>query len=71
MADKINRNGRVGEICKRPHSTKIDNSELHLIGFNMENADDFKREFEIYRTALLEGIINGIFLCGCEINGIE
>ena len=50
---------------------KIDNSELHLMGFNMENADDFKREFEIYRTALLEGIINGIFLCGCEINGIK
>ena len=51
---------------------KIDNNELHLIGINMTgDANTFKREFEIYQNALLEGIVNGIIMCGGEVEGIE
>ena len=50
---------------------KIDKDELGLIGFDMSNVDTFKRELKIYETTLLEGICNGIFLCGGEIEGIE
>ena len=46
---------------------KIDNNELHLTG----DANTFKREFEIYQNALLEGIVNGIIMCDCEVEGIE
>ena len=51
---------------------KIDNNELHLIGISMTgDANTFKREFEIYQNALLEGIVNGIIMCDGEIEGIE
>lgn len=50
---------------------KIDHNELSLVGFDMENEENFEREFEIYKNALLEGIINGIVMCGGEIEGIE
>lgn len=50
---------------------KIDHNELFLVGFDIENEENFKREFEIYKNALLEGIINGIVMCGGEIEGIE
>lgn len=50
---------------------KIDNNELLLVGFDMMNEDNFKREFEIYRTTLLEGLCNGIVMCGGSIDGIE
>ena len=50
---------------------KIDNNELLLVGFDMMNEDNFKREFEIYKTTLLEGLCNGIVMCGGSIEGVE
>ena len=51
---------------------KIDNNELHLTGISMTgDTNAFKREFEIYQNALLEGIVNGIIMCDGEIEGIE
>ena len=46
---------------------KIDNNELYLTGISMTgDANAFKREFEIYQNALLEGIVNGIIMCDSE-----
>ena len=51
---------------------KIDNNELYLTGISMTgDVNAFKREFEIYQNALLEGIVNGIIMCDGEIEGIE
>jgi len=50
---------------------KIDNNELHLVGFDMKNTKNFKREFEIYMNTLFEGIVNGIVMCGGKVEGIE
>ncbi len=50
---------------------KLDNKELHLTGIDFDNFDNFKREMEIYQNALLEGIINGIMMCGGKVEGIE
>lgn len=50
---------------------KIDNNELHLVGLDMKNAENFKRELEIYENTLFEGIINGIVMCGGKVEGIE
>ena len=51
---------------------KIDNNELHLTGISMTgDANTFKREFEIYQNALLEGIVNGIIMCDSEVEEIE
>ena len=50
---------------------KVDNNELHLVGFDMENFENFEREFEIYGNALFEGIVNGIVMCGGKVEGIE
>ena len=51
---------------------KIDNNELHLTGISMTgDVNTFKREFEIYQNALLEGIVNGIIMCNNEVEGIE
>ena len=51
---------------------KIDNNELHLTGISMTgDTDTFEREFEIYKNALLEGIVNGVIMCDGEVEGIE
>ena len=51
---------------------KIDNNELHLTGISMTgDVNTFKREFEIYQNALLEGIVNGIIMRDNEVEGIE
>lgn len=50
---------------------KIDANELGMVGFDLENVDNFKREIEIYENTLFEGLINGILMCGCEVEGIE
>ena len=50
---------------------KIDNNELSLVGFDMANEENFKRELQIYETTLFEGICNGILMCDCEIEGID
>ena len=51
---------------------KIDNNELYLTGITMTgDVNSFKREFEIYKNSLLEGIVNGIIMCDGEVEGIE
>lgn len=50
---------------------KIDNNELYLVGIDMNDFKNFKREIKIYENTLLEGIINGIVMCGCKVEGIE
>lgn len=51
--------------------SKINNNELHLLRLDMNNEENFKREFEIYETALFEGIVNGIIMAGEEVKGIS
>ena len=62
---------KMNEFEKRRIQQKVDNHELHLVGFDMENFENFEREFEIYENALFEGIINGIVMCGGKVEGIE
>ena len=65
---------KVEELEKFVHDhiqQKIDHGELHLTGIDYSNADNFKRELEIYENALLEGIVNGIVMCDGEVEGIE
>lgn len=50
---------------------KIDANELHLTGIDFTNKKNFERELEIYQNTLLEGIINGIVMCGGKVEGIE
>lgn len=50
---------------------KIDCKVLHLTGIDFSDEKNFEREFEIYRNALLEGIVNGISMCGGEVEGIK
>lgn len=51
--------------------SKIDNNELAMTGIDMSNQDRFSHEFELYESALFEGICNGILMCGGKIEGIE
>ena len=51
--------------------SKIDHNELEAIGFDMENGDNFEKQFEFYTRALFEGICNGILMCGGKIEGID
>lgn len=62
------------EIDKFVHDhiqSKIDHDELPLVGFDMEDDEAFTKQFEIYKLALFEGIMNGILWCGGEIEGIR
>ena len=50
---------------------KIDHNELHLTGIDFNPSNEvIEREFEIYQNALLEGIMNGILMCDCKIEGV-
>ena len=51
--------------------SKIDNNELEQIGFDMKNANNFKKQYELYKRTLFEGICNGILMCGGKIEGID
>ena len=51
--------------------SKIEHNELPLVGFDMNNVENFEREFNIFENTLLEGIINGISLCEGKVEGIE
>jgi hypothetical protein len=61
----------IEQFVKDHIQSKIDHNELGLIGFDMENTENFQREFTIYENALFVGICNGILLCNGEIEGIE
>ena len=51
--------------------SKIEHNELPLVGFDMNNVENFEREFNIFENTLLEGIINGISLCEGKVEGID
>lgn len=51
--------------------SKINNGELPFTGINMNDKSRFSHEFELYETALFEGICNGIVMCGGHVDGIE
>lgn len=51
--------------------SKINNNELALAGIDMSDKGRFSHEFELYESALFEGICNGILMCDGKIEGIE
>ena len=51
--------------------SKILNNELGTTGLDMNDPERFKLEFEIYKNALTEGIINGIIMCNQQVEGID
>ena len=51
--------------------SKIDHKEPEHIGLDMENGDNFEKQFEFYTKALFEGICNGILMCGGKIEGVD
>ena len=51
--------------------SKIDHNELEQIGFDMENGDNFEKQFEFYTKALFDGICNGKLMCGGKIEGVD
>lgn len=69
--DKIFTPEDIEKFVKDHIQSKIDNHELGMVGFDMDNPDNFKMEFEIYKNALFEGICNGILMCGYKIEGID
>lgn len=69
--DKIFNPKKIEDFVHEHIQQKIDANELSMVGFDMENSENFKREFEIYQNALFEGIINGIVMCGGKVEGIK
>lgn len=69
--EKIFKPKDIEQFVNEHIQSKINANELGLIGFDMDNTNNFKREFEIYRNALFEGICNGIIMCNGKIEGIE
>lgn len=64
----------IAEIEEFVHDhiqSKILNNELSLIGLDMDDPERSKAEFEIYKNALTEGIINGIIMCDQQVEGID
>lgn len=61
----------IENFVKDHIQSKIDRNELGMLGLDMKNSDNFKKEFAMYETALTEGIINGIVMCGGKVEGIE
>lgn len=45
--------------------SKIDHEELGLAGINNES------DLQLYKTALFEGIVNGIYMAGLSVKGFE
>ena len=71
MEEKIFKPEELEEFVKVHIQQKIDATELHLTGIDFTNKKNFERELEIYQNTLLEGIINGIVMCGGKVEGIE
>ena len=71
METKTFKPEEISEFVKEHIQSKIDHNELHLIGLDMGNEENFKREFTMYETALFEGICNGIIMCGGKIEGLD
>lgn len=69
--EKIFKSEELEEFVRVHIQQKIDADELHLTGIDFTNKKNFERELEIYQNTLLEGIINGIVMCGGKVEGIE
>ena len=68
-----NKQFKIEEIENFIHDhiqSKISHKELIQMGFDLRNIEVFKKEFEIYRLGLFEGICNGISMCRGKIEGI-
>lgn len=51
--------------------SKINHNELAMTGIDMSDKDRFSHEFELYESALFEGVCNGILMCDGKIEGID
>ncbi len=71
MEEKVFKPEELEEFVKVHIQQKIDANELHLTGIDFTNKKNFERELGIYQNTLLEGIINGIVMCGGKVEGIE
>ena len=71
MEEKVFKPEELEEFVKVHIQQKIDANELPLTGIDFTNKKNFERELEIYQNTLLEGIINGIVMCGGKVEGIE
>lgn len=71
MEEKIFKPEELEEFVRVHIQQKINANELHLTGIDFSNKKNFERELEIYQNTLLEGIINGILMCGGKVEGIE
>ena len=71
MEEKVFKPEELEEFVKVHIQQKIDANELHLTGIDFNKKKNFERELGIYQNTLLEGIINGIVMCGGKVEGIE
>ena len=71
MGKKVFKPEEIDDFVHEHIQQKIDHGELPRVGFDIENEENFKREFDIYQTALFEGIVNGIYMCGGSVEGIN
>ena len=51
--------------------SKAEHNELEMAGISLGDAIRFTHELALYKTALFEGICNGIVMCGGKIEGID
>ena len=51
--------------------SKVEHNELEMAGISLGDAIRFTHELTLYKTALFEGICNGIVMCGGKIEGID
>ena len=71
MEEKVFKPEELEEFVRVHIQQMMDANELHLTGIDFTNKKNFERELEIYQNTLLEGIINGIVMCGGKVEGIE
>lgn len=70
MEDKIFKMEEIEQFVQ-DHVRQKANQELALAGIDLERLERFEKDMYIYENALLEGIINGIVMCGGNVECIE
>lgn len=71
MEDKIFKMEEIEQFVQDHVHQKAENQELALAGIDLNIFERFEKDMYIYENALLEGIINGIVMCGGKVEGIE
>ena len=71
MEDKIFKMEEIEQFVQDHVHQKAENQELALAGIDLNILERFEKDMYIYENALLEGIINGIVMCGGKVEGIE